>query len=687
MNLTGERLRRLRWWAGAIVVTGTAATISLEIAAGRADEAGFSILLLSFPAVGFFVLGRRPDAPLAWLMVSMGLFQAVLGPISAYGMYAVEHDLPFGPLALALGGPGWVPFIGVSGFVLLLFPDGHLPSRRWRWFAWVCGIGLSLVFVLICFHPGNFADSGYPEIQNPIGVDALESLEAVFGFLLLSAPLLVLGGFVSLVVRMRRTTDEVVRHQIRWLAYAASLMALFFVASFAPGLGTDAWDSWIQNLGALSFMLIPVATGIAILRYRLYDIDVVIRKTLVFAVMAAVIALVYVGVVVGVGALVGSSGDPILSALAAAVVALLFQPVRARARRLADRVVYGTRATPYEVMATFGDQLAETYSSEDVLARIARVLAEGIGADRARVWLQVGDDRRKVATWPIGEEDEERVDDFTTDVRHHGELLGALSVAMPPSDPMNPAREKLVSDLAAQAGLVLRNERLTTALKARLVDLQAAQRRLVAAQDHERRKLERNIHDGAQQQLVALAVKARLARSLTERSPERVAEMLAQIEAETQTALEDLRDLARGIYPPLLADKGLEAALTAQARKSLVPVDVRADGIDRFPQEIEAAVYFSTLEALQNVSKYAEASRATVTLQRRNGSLAFSVADDGQGFDLGTTGYGTGLQGIADRLGALDGALEVASRPGSGTTVSGRLPVAGQQHGGTRVTT
>ena len=156
--------------------------------------------------------------------------------------------------------------------------------------------------------------------------------------------------------------------------------------------------------------------------------------------------------------------------------------------------------------------------------------------------------------------------------------------------------------------------------------------------------------------------------------------MLGQIEAETQEALEDLRDLARGIYPPLLADKGLAAALEAQARKSPLPVMVEADGVGRVPQEIEAAVYFSALEALQNTAKYAEASSATVSLRRSNGALWFSVTDDGRGFDPDATGGGTGLQGIADRLGALDGTLEIESRPGAGTTVTGRVPVQAGEH-------
>ena len=401
MTLSDRRLRWLTRAALVIVVVGSAATIALETAAGRPDEAVFSALLLSFPVVGFFVLSRRPDNRLAWLMVAMGVFASILGPLTGYGAYAVEHDLPYGPLALAIGGPGWVPFIAISGFLLLLFPDGHLPSPRWRWFAWLCGSALTIVFVTIWFYPGDFADSGYPEVVNPIGIEALGSVLDVFGFLLLAAPLLVVGGFVSLVVRMRRTTDDVVRHQIRWLAYAASVMALFFLLSFLPGLGNDeGWGGAIQTIGAMSFMLIPVATGLAILRYRLYDIDVVIRKTVVIAIVVAFIALVYVGVVAGVGALVGSRGSPLLSALAAGIVALVFQPVRARAARFADRIVYGKRATPYEVVATFGEQLAGTYASDDVLPRLARVLGEGVGAERAEVRMIVDDGLRSVATWP-----------------------------------------------------------------------------------------------------------------------------------------------------------------------------------------------------------------------------------------------------------------------------------------------
>jgi signal transduction histidine kinase len=198
---------------------------------------------------------------------------------------------------------------------------------------------------------------------------------------------------------------------------------------------------------------------------------------------------------------------------------------------------------------------------------------------------------------------------------------------------------------------------------------------VISAQDEERRKLERNIHDGAQQQLVALAVKARLARTLADRDLAKTVELLEGLEGETQDALENLRDLARGIYPPLLADKGLVAAVDAHARKAPVPVELRAEGVGRLPRDVEAAAYFSILEALQNVAKYAEATHAIVRVSAVDGTLAFEVEDDGRGFAPGSTPSGTGLQGVADRLSVLDGTLEVRSAPGSGTTIAGRVPL------------
>jgi signal transduction histidine kinase len=259
-------------------------------------------------------------------------------------------------------------------------------------------------------------------------------------------------------------------------------------------------------------------------------------------------------------------------------------------------------------------------------------------------------------------------------VRHRGELLGALTLDMPAAEPLSKTGQKLVTDLASQAGLVLRNVGL-------IEELRESRRRIVAAQDERARKLERDIHDGAQQQLVAMAIKQRLAESLIARDPDKARHMLSELQADTTDALDNLRDLARGIYPPLLADQGLAAALEAQARKSPVAVSLDADGLGRYPQEVEAAVYFCVLEALQNIAKYAQASSASILLALSNGRLRFVVEDDGRGFDPALA-RGTGLTNMRDRLEAIGGALELDSAPGRGTTVRGQIPVTVSTPGG-----
>jgi signal transduction histidine kinase len=298
------------------------------------------------------------------------------------------------------------------------------------------------------------------------------------------------------------------------------------------------------------------------------------------------------------------------------------------------------------------------------------------------VWLRVGSELRREATWPG--DDWDRGEPLPVSggalppipgvarafpVEHQGELLGALAISMPRGESVTPANDKLVRDVASQAGLVLRNVRL-------IEELRASRQRLVTAQDEERRRLERNIHDGAQQQLVALSVKLRLAETMADRDLAKAKALIEEVRGGTQEALDDLRDLARGIYPPLLADQGLAAALDAQARKAPLEVEVGPDSVGRYPQETEATAYFCVLEALQNVAKYANASRAVVRLGEERGRLVFSVSDDGRGFDVETTPRGSGLQNMADRLEALGGTIEIVSSPGSGTTITGRIPLS-----------
>ncbi len=263
------------------------------------------------------------------------------------------------------------------------------------------------------------------------------------------------------------------------------------------------------------------------------------------------------------------------------------------------------------------------------------------------------------------------------EVRQQHELLGALSISKRPGESLTPIEEKLLTDLAHQAGLVLKNVGLTADLAARFEELRASRQRLVAAQDDERRRIERNLHDGAQQHLVALKVKLGIAEMQAAKDPEKAKATLAALKHDADEALETLRDLARGIYPPLLADKGLRAALESQAHKATVPVNVDVDDdVGRHPPEIEAAVYFCVLEALQNVQKYANATRVVVRVREANGRVSFEVGDDGHGFDQATVRRGAGLTNMADRMDALGGTLDVSSLVGQGTTVAGSLDSA-----------
>jgi signal transduction histidine kinase len=651
-----------------------------------------------FPIIGYILATRQPDNAIGWVMLGMGVFMGL--PVASYGVYAINggpggRDL--GLILEALDQPGWIPVVAIPAtFLLLLFPDGHLPSPRWRWFARILGGGLVFIFLAILLDPAPIEGSSLPGVPNPLGIEFLRPFLSFALIAILIIPIGAIGSLLSLVLRFRRSTG-IQRLQLRWLVTAAGVVAgmysfgiLLSLSSEWGGTTTPAWMSLLQNVSILSFALIPIAIGVSILRYRLFEIDVVINRALLFGALAVFIAVVYVAIVAGVGAVVGGQASPLLSAAAAAIVALAFQPVRRRAQRFADRLVYGKRATPYEVLSEFSERLGNTYANEELLPRMARALGEGTGAARADVWVRVGDELRPEAAWPDDAEPtsprptslEEEDGTVTASsmfepVRHHGELLGALSIEKRPGESLTATEEKLVRDLASQAGLVLRNVGLTEDLLRTIEQLRASRQRLVSAQDEERRKLERNLHDGAQQQLVALAVKLRLLEQLVERDPTQARSVAAQLQGDTTEALEELRDLARGIYPPLLADKGLVAALESQARKSVVPVTVEGDGVGRYAREAEAAVYFSCLEALQNVAKYASASRATVTLSDGDGRLRFEVSDDGVGFDVASQPSGSGLQGIADRLAALDGEIEIRSVPGAGTTVAGVLPVSG----------
>ena len=635
---------------------------------------GWGLLLAAaFAIAGLLIASRVPSNPIGWILLVAGVGTAIQELAQQYALYGLYHApgaVPGAHVAAWVTEWVWIPYMAAVALVVpMIYPTGRVLSPRWRFLLIVGLTAAALGTLCFALAPGELESS--PGVQNPVGVRGADWIRTMGDVVMLTFAAALVSGIGSLALRYRISrADE--RQQVKWLLLGLSLLASTFLIGVPywtlGGEGASSLDV-VENLLVLAIASIPVTICIAILKYRLYEIDVVVKKTAIYAVLA--LLLFVLGILPAwaiAGVVFESTNDGYVYMLSGIVVGLAVWPLRRVATRLADRIVFGRRATPYEVLSEFSGRVAETYAADDVLQRMAQVLGEAVGADRATVWLRIGDRSRAAATWPGGENAGTDVPSDAVEVRHQGEVLGALSVRMPANDPMTPAKERLIRDLAAQAGLVLRNASL-------IEDLKASRQRLVTAQNEERRRIERNIHDGAQQQLVALALKIKLADSLVGRDDDRAHAMLAALQAETNQALEDLRDLARGIYPPLLADKGLGAALESQARKSPVPVDVEVDGIGRYPQEAEAAVYFSCLEALQNIAKYAEATAATIRLSQANGTLSFEVTDDGLGFDPDTAERGTGLQGIADRLAALGGEFVLRTAPGRGTTIRGTLPV------------
>jgi signal transduction histidine kinase len=702
-----ERAAAQAWPVGRITAALWAATLLTSLAAVALTlltwddlkvSDGISSLNNVVAAIAYATLGvliiRRAANLIGWIMLAVGAGLAFSILASAYavtGVAAHPGTLPAARVAGALSECSFSLVVFLIAFMLLLFPTGKLPSSRWRPVA-AAGFlmaGLTLIGLLVTPRllqlpaPGGIS-LRYP---NPLGVRSLAPVLRAVPIGTFTGLGVVSVGFmatvvVSLAVRYR-AGDRLMRQQIEWLALAAALFAACLTIAV---LGIAAGQVWLTgdafNVSAVvSQFGIPAAVAIAILRHRLFDIDVIISRAVVYGLLSAAFTGVYVGIVVGIGTFVGHRGGPVLTIASAVTIALLFQPLRRRAQLFANRLVYGRRATPYQALSDFAGDIAGQLDLTEAVDKMVSVLAGATGADRAEAWIRVGPQLRPAAIWPHGSPPSASValgpdgglpafegTSRAVAVQHGGELLGALSLQKPRNEPLTSTEDELLRHLASQAGLVLRNAAL-------IGELRASRRRLVEDQDAERRKIERNLHDGAQQQLIALTIQLRLLEESAD-DPAAVRQLTPIVRDGLHAALEDLRDLARGIYPPLLADQGLLPALQAQARKATLPVEIDADGIGRYPQDTEAAVYFCTLEALQNITKYAAASRATVGLSCSGGTLRFTITDDGTGFDTASTRTGTGLQGMADRLAALGGALQVHSQPGRGTTLTGQLPVS-----------
>jgi signal transduction histidine kinase len=532
--------------------------------------------------------------------------------------------------------------------------------------------------------------SGVPAIANPLGVQALSILSnstfdaVVWGIALLYA---IVAASAPLVRFFGAGAEE--RQQLKWIGLPLAVTTVVYtVIALGPsgvssaGDGALGWTVVIVGYGTV----LPIAIGIAIVKYRLYSIDLAINRTVVFSILAAFITAVYLAVAVGFGSLIGSKSNLGLSLVGTAIVAAAFQPVRVQAQRLANRVVYGTRATPYEALAQFSEQASGAYPADDALSRMARVIGEGTRSLAACVWLRRGETLVPVSIWPPDAEwpdavSVRRLDEVSdsnvrfVSVRRADELLGALSVLMRQSESLKPIETNLLTHLAGQAGLFLKNAGLNAELQRSITEVLASRRRIAHAEDDVRRRIERDLHDGAQQHIVALAFQLGQVEQSAAATPGNAFASIADLRLQAQRALDSLRELAHGVYPPLLADRGLGAALQAHARRLGMDVTLEAKGIPRYPSNVEAAVYFCVLEALQNAQKHSHAKQVVIRLAQETDGLDFTVADEGDGFDVGNAWHvGVGLANMTDRIAAEGGCLTIDSMPGRGTVIHGHMP-------------
>ena len=630
------------------------------------SSAVFSIVIAG---TGALIVSRHPRHLIGWVLLALGLVNAVTGELAqGYGLRAAAEGWPAGSAATLISTAAIFTQGPAIVLIALLFPTDRLPSRRW-WLVVAVG-AFGAVVATVGFVLSPQAGSSYVTGTNPYEVSTLPTTAIyIAGFVVLAV--VMVAAFVATGLRFRRSTG-IERQQLK--LFALSTGALLVLPIAGPFYTTSPVVA-VATAIALTFW--PVSIGIAVLRYRLYDIDVVINRALVLGTLATFITAVYVLIVVGVGSLLGRGEQPnlVLSVAATAVVAVAFQPVRERVQRFANRLVYGDRATPYEVLAQFADRVGGTYDAADLLPTMARTLCSGLAAARVEVWLATGQGLMLEAAWPESGPDgpardgkrlSDLVGDRVLEVRHQGELLGALAVVKPSGEVVNPAEERLLEDVAGQAGLVLRNVRL-------IEELRSSRLRLVTTQDQERRRLERNLHDGAQQRLVAVTLMLRTAQAKAAAVEPGTAAALDRAGQQLDAAIVELRELARGIHPVILTERGLGPAVSALAERSPVPVLVEGTLEDRLPAPVEASLYFVVAEALTNVAKYAGATQAAVTLRRDDDTVVVVVVDDGIGGADETKG--SGLRGLADRVAVVDGTLFVESPPGRGTTVTCTVPV------------
>ena len=664
------------WLRFAFLAPGAAALAVLlaehVVGGGLVSDAGDIVLSVVYYLTGTvtFLLAANNRAARR-LLAACSL--AVVGFTLSYGL---ARNVSVGwAVVFALQTFSWtIPCAFLALFAV--FPDGNYQRAYER------GIVIGAVVVAVALQFGQMAGSeslttqqfvpGVLRAPNPFFVMQLRPLGAAAATLLNAFQFTIAMAIALLFLRYRRFGPQQ-RRQIRGAVVGVAV--IFGAVNLLILLPFTTGNTLIDGLIFFGlFALIPVPPAIGILNPRWLDIDLVIRRSMVYGVLWLLIAATYVGLATAVGIAIGQRVPLQLAILLTIAATLVFQPARNWLERLGDRLVFGRRLGGYQLISELGAGLESSTAAKDVAGTVATVLQTGLAA----LWVRVDLYRPEPTMVALAgtEPGEGAVAALTAPLVHANQVVGRIECGPKLEGAYVPADQELLTTLGRQAALSIRNSELTAELSDRLEELAASRMRLVQADDVARRRLERDLHDGVQQQLVGLLARLGLARNQLRRDPELAGSTLRDASLDAQRALESVQELARGIHPAILTDRGLVEAVQERATRMTIPVEVRTDGVPtgaRFTPELEGAAYFFVSEALANVLKHAQANQVEIRFVNDHAHLVVEVADDGRGFDPGHAKR-SGLRGLQDRIESLGGQLEVKSRPGKGTVLQMDLP-------------
>lgn len=672
---TGSLAWFLAWAgiAGAVIALGISirqAAISGDYRSIVTHQTITHFVTIGFALVGGLVASRRPRNPIGWIFMAVSILYSLVS-LTAAAIMVSPPASPFLKLAHWLSSWLWIPanLLPVM-FVSMLFPDGYLLSPRWRFVAWSAALGLVLTILGVMFFPGQLAILGLDQ-PNPYGIPgAAPILNPLLAVGMVFLAIGVSGSLAALLVRYRRSAG-IQREQIKWLVYA---LGISVILSVLTSLFAGLWPGFrwglelsivVTNLCILGF---AVAAMVAILRYRLYDIDLIINRTLVYTALTVSVAACYGLVVGGLGAVFQTINTPLLSVLATGLAAILIQPARDGLQRLVNRVMYGERDDPYAVLSRLGRRLESSLAPDATLPTVVETVAQALKLPYVAIALKQGGDLKIAASYGLA-----GAEQIQLPLIYQGETIGQLRLSARSADePFSPAERRLLKDIARHIGVAARTVLLTQ-------DLQRSREELVKSREEERRRLRRDLHDELGPQLASLKLNLDVAHTLVSRDPSAAESLLLDLRSKSQSAIADIRRLVYDLRPPALDELGLTGAIQEYGRQieSKDGLSIRWGMPEPFPPlsaAVEVAAYRIIIEALANIVRHSHGQNCQVSISMIENTLQVEVCDDGLGLPENLQ-PGVGLNSMRERAAELGGTCVIQTLPQGGTRVLARLPM------------